>query len=67
MDDVVGEVVFTVGDENLRAGETIGAVRSTLGLGAQGANVGAGLRLSELHGAHPFAADQLAKIFLLQL
>ena len=62
VDDVVGEVVLAIGDEDLRAGDAVAAVGGALGLGAQRADVGAGLRLGELHGAHPFAAHQLAEI-----
>ena len=62
MDDVVGQVVLAIGDEDFRAGDAIAAVGGALGLGAQRADVGAGLRLGELHGAHPFAADELAEI-----
>ena len=67
MDDVVGEVVLAVGDENLLAGDAIAAVGCALGLGAQGADVGAGLRLGELHRAHPFAGDELRQIGALEL
>ncbi len=53
VDDVVGEVVFAIGNEDFRAGDAIAAVACALGLGAQRADIGAGLRLGELHGAHP--------------
>ena len=66
MNDVVGQIVLAIGDENFRAGEAIGPVSGTFGLAAQRADVGAGLRLGELHGAHPFAADQLAEISLFE-
>ncbi len=59
VDDVVGEVVLAVGDEDLLPGDAIAAVARALGLGAQRADVGAGLRLGELHRAHPFAGDEL--------
>ena len=51
MDDVVGEIVLAVGDEDLGAGDAIGAVARTLGFGAQRSDVGSGLRLGQLHGA----------------
>ena len=60
MDDVVGEIVLAVGDEDLLAGDAVAAVGGALGAGAQRADVGAGLRLGELHRAHPFAGDELA-------
>ena len=66
MDDVVGQVVLAIGDEDFRAGDAIAAVVRAFGLAAQRADVGAGLRLGELHRAHPFAADELAEIFFLE-
>ena len=67
VNDIVGEIVLAIGDEDFRAGDFIGAVGGTFGLGAQRADIGAGLRLGQLHRAHPHAADQLFEIFLLQL
>ena len=55
MHDVVGHVVLAIGDEDLLPGDAIAAVGRTLGARAQRADVGAGLRLGELHGAGPFA------------
>ena len=55
MHDVVGHVVIAIGDENLGALDAVGAVGLLLGAGAQRADIGAGLRLGELHGAGPFA------------
>ena len=43
VDDVVGHVVLAEGDEDLRAGDAPGAVVGGHGLGAQRADVGAGL------------------------
>src|SRR5713226_6893135 len=62
MDDIVGEVVLAVGDEDLLPADAVAAVGGALGLGAQRAHVGAGLRLGELHRAHPFAGDELGQI-----
>ena len=67
MNDVVGEIVLAVGDEDLLPGDAIAAVGGALGPGAQGADVGAGLRLGELHGAHPFARDELRQVGALEL
>ena len=61
MDDVVGEVVLAVGDEDLLAGDAVAAVAGALGLRAQRADVGAGLRLGEVHRARPFAGDELRR------
>ncbi len=66
MDDVVGEIVLAVGDEDLLPGDAVAAVGGALGAGAQRADVGAGLRLGELHRAHPFAGDELGQISALE-
>ena len=66
MHDVIGHVVVAIGDEDLRALDAIAAVRRALGAGAQRADIGAGLRLGELHGAGPFAGDEFFQIDLLQ-
>ena len=67
MHDVVGQVVLAVGDEDLAAGEPIGAVAGGLGARAQRADVGAGLRLGELHGAGPLAGHELRQVGLLEV
>ena len=56
MDDVVGQVVLAIGDEDLLAEDAVGAVARPLGAGAQRAEVGARLRLGEVHRARPLAA-----------
>ena len=66
MHDVIGHVVVAIGDEDLCALDAIAAVRHPFRAGAQRADIGAGLRLGELHGAGPFARHQLFKIGLLQ-
>ena len=66
VDDVVGQIVLAVGDEDLRAGDAIAAVGCPLGARAQRADIRARLRLGELHRAHPFAGDELREIFRLQ-
>ena len=66
VDDVVGEVVLAVGDEDLLAGDAIGAVGGAFGARAQRADVGAGLRLGELHRGDPFAGDELAEVGALE-
>ena len=67
VNDVVGEIVLAVGDEDLLAGDAVAAVGGALGAGAQRADVGARLRLGELHRAHPFARDELGQIGALEL
>ncbi|MBA7475862.1 hypothetical protein ES707_11236 [subsurface metagenome] len=66
MHDVVGHVVFAIGDEDLRALEAIAAVIGALGAGAQRADIGAGAGLGELHGAGPFARHEFREIDVLQ-
>ena len=67
MDDVLGEVVLAVGDEDLGAGNLVGAVALGLRLGAQGREVRPRLGLGQVHGAHPLAARHLVQVFILQL
>ena len=62
MHDVVGEVVLAIGDEDLLARDAIAAVAGAFGARAQRADIGAGLRLGELHGAGPFAGDEFRQI-----
>ena len=66
MDDVLGAIVFAVGDENLLPEEAIAAVGLGFGARAHGAEVGAGLRLGQVHGAAPGAGDQLRQVLLLE-
>ena len=67
VDDVVGEVLLAVGDEDLLARDAPGAVVGRHGLGGEGADVGAGLRLGEVHGAGPLARDHAAQVDLVLL
>ncbi|OIQ63812.1 hypothetical protein GALL_546460 [mine drainage metagenome] len=67
MDDVFGKVVLAGGDENLGPGNPVTAVGLFDGLGAQQAEVGAALRLGEIHGAGPFAGYHLRHEHLLLL
>jgi hypothetical protein len=46
--------------------DAIRAVFGAFGAGAQRTNVGTGLRLGELHRAHPFAAHELIQIGTLE-
>jgi hypothetical protein len=65
--DVVRQIVFASGDENLAAADVIGAVSLRLGLAAQQSQIGAAMRLGQTHGAGPFAGHQLGQVQLLQL
>ncbi len=62
VDDVVGEIVVAVGDEDLLAAQPIAAVVDLLGAGADGAQIGAGLRFGQVHGSGPFAGHQLRQV-----
>ncbi|EWS64258.1 hypothetical protein Y695_02500 [Hydrogenophaga sp. T4] len=62
VDDVVGHVVFTGADEDLVAGDLVGAVGQRFGLGAHQAQVGAAVRLGQAHGAGPLAAGHLGQV-----
>ena len=64
MDDVFGEVLLAAGDEDLGAGDLVAAVRLFHRLGAQQAQIGAALRLGEIHGAGPDTLDHLRQEFL---
>ena len=64
MDDVVGQIVLAVGDEDLLAGDAIGAVGRALGAGAHRADIGARLRLGQVHRAGPLAGDELLEVGL---
>ncbi len=67
MDDVVGEVVLAGGDEDLGAGNLVGAVAGRLRSGADLPEIGAALRLGQAHGAAPGAVDQARQEFPLLL
>ena len=66
MDDVVREVVLAVGDEDLLPRDPVAAVAGPLGAGADRRQVGARLRLGEVHGGGPFARHHLLQIAALQ-
>ncbi|MEY9770322.1 hypothetical protein ABIA14_002599 [Sinorhizobium fredii] len=59
VDDVVGEVVLAPGDEDLLAEDAVGAVGAALGTGLEHAQIGAGMRLGQVHRPHPLAGDHL--------
>ena len=67
MHDILRHVVFAGGDENLGAGNLVAAVALLDRLGAQQAEIGAAMRLGQVHGAGPHAAHHLRQIFLFQL
>ena len=67
VNDVFGEIVLAVGDEDFLPFDAVGAVGCAFGAGAQRADVGAGLRLGELHGAGPFAGHHFLQVNALEL
>ena len=64
MDDVLRHVVLAVGDENLLAADLISAVRLLFRFRANEAEVRAGLRLGEVHGAGPLSCNESGQVFL---
>ncbi len=64
MDDVVGEVVLAVGDEDLLSGDPPRAVAGGHGASGEGADVGAGLRLGEVHRAGPLTGHHPRQVGL---
>ena len=67
MNDVVRHVMFTGRDENLGSGNGIGSVAIGHSLGTDHPQIGAAVRLRQVHGAGPFVRDHLVQIFLLLL
>ena len=59
--DVLRHVVLTVRDVDLGAEDAVACVRLRLGPRAHQRQIRTGLRLGEVHGAGPLAADQLFK------
>ena len=62
MHDIVGHVMLAGRDENLLAGNLVGAVALRHGLRAKQAEVGAAMGLREVHRAGPSAFDHLRQI-----
>ena len=71
VDDILRQLVLAPGNVNLLALDRpfpgVLAVLDRMGGGPQSADIGARLRLGQVHGAGPCPADQLRKILLLQL
>ncbi|MCY1512796.1 hypothetical protein D9M68_472700 [compost metagenome] len=64
VDDVLGQVVLAVGDEDLLAGQPVAAVVLLHGARRHLRQIRAGLRLGEVHRARPFATDQVGHVLL---
>ncbi|MCY1356429.1 hypothetical protein D9M69_428820 [compost metagenome] len=67
VDDVLGQVVLAAGDEDLGAADLVAAVGLRFGLGADHAEVGAGVRLGQAHRAAPHAGVHVRQVLLLEL
>jgi hypothetical protein len=67
MDDVVGKIVLAVADEDLLPRDAIAAVAVRLGAGADGAEIGARLRLGQIHCRRPLAGDEPCEVSLLEI
>ncbi len=63
--DVLRKIVLAGRNENLGAGNLVAAVLLRRGLGADEAEIGAALRLGQVHRARPLAGGELGEIFLL--
>src|SRR3546814_16293532 len=59
MDDVAAEILLAGGNENLRAGDSEGAVSVRHGPVRKQAKVGSGAGLPQRHGASPLPGDHL--------
>jgi hypothetical protein len=66
VDDVLGQVVLAAGDEDLGAADLVAAIGLGLGLGADDAQVGAGMRLGQAHGTGPDAGVHVRQVGGLQ-
>ena len=66
MDDVFHQFMVAIGDENLLAGNPVSAVAHRFGTGAQCVEIGSGLRLGQVHGAHPCAGHQFFEKILFE-
>src|ERR671937_335495 len=67
MDDVVGEVVLAVADEDFLPGDPITAVAARLGAGTDNAEVRARLRFCQIHRCRPLPGEELSQISLLEV
>ena len=67
MDDVVAEVVLARGDEDLGPADGVAAVGIGLGLGLDQPEVGAAMRLGQVHRPGPGSRDHLGDVFRLLL
>ncbi len=62
MDDILGEIMLAIGDEDLLAEQPIRSVLGAFRPGSHGAQIRACLRLGQIHGAAPPPADHWREI-----
>jgi hypothetical protein len=67
VDNVLGQVMLTRGDEDLRTGKLVAAVFLRVGASLQQSQVRAAMRLGQVHGTGPFTGDHVGQIFRLLL
>ena len=67
MHHILGEIMLAGGNKNLGAGDFVAAIRLLHRLGAQHSQIGAAMRLGEVHRAGPGAGDHLRQIFVFLL
>ena len=67
VDDVVGQIVLAVGDEDLLTPDPVGAVTHGLGPTGEGPHIRPGLRLGQVHGASPLAGEHAGEVEVLLL
>ena len=67
VNDVLGQVVLAASDEYLGAGDLVGPIGLGLGLGADDAQVGAGMRLGQAHRTGPDTGIHVRQVLVLQL
>ena len=62
MNDVLGHIVFTTGDEDLGAGDFVGAIGLRFCPGAHHAEICTRMGFGQRHGSRPFTAVELFQI-----
>ena len=67
VDDVLGQVVLAAGDKDLGAGDLEAAIGLRFSLGADNAQVSAGVGFGQAHGAGPDARVHVRQVFFFQL
>ena len=67
MDDIVGQIMVTVSDVDLGAGDPVGAILLPFGAAAQQCQITSRLRLGQVHRAGPRARHQFRQVGLLHL